>query len=194
MIWSSVWYKLKPKSIFSQSKRIRLWTVLIESVGLIDKMMVKSQRNQHHKSLYLQKTKDCKANVNAHRMVKLTWSSLFEDAARNLNCWHHNNVSLSIWQCHILDARKWEISPWVWVGCFTTERFNGLGGEGDCVGVFARELHLKVELRIRLLFDRVHCRHPSGHYLAKLVTAAPLWAEPVLGLSCGLPGRRPVPD
>ena len=106
-------------------------------------------------------------------------------------CWQK---FASIWQ--LVKYLKCEIerfSPWIWVGGFTAERLDGLWGEGDGVGVFAGELHLEVELGVRLLLHRGHCRHPFRHYLApqrrslSVLGLRPPWAEACswLKATCG---------
>ena len=88
--------------------------------------------------------------------------------------------------------------PWIWVGCLTAERLNRLGGEGDGVRVLvARELHLEVELGIRLLLHTVHRWHPSRHHYCVLrQTSNKASLSFSFGRSSGLPisGRPPLAE
>lgn len=81
-----------------------------------------------------------------------------------------DHISLEHWAWSLLWSGKidCQVLPWIRVGCLTAERLDRLGGEGDGVRVFAGELHLEVELSIRLLLHRVHRWHPSRHHYCVL--------------------------
>ena len=155
--------------------------MLIESVGLIDKGMRWSNYEQINTINYYQSlsisAKD-KRLLNLHRMDN--WPSL-----------HSWRMQTEIWQ--LVKYQKWMVSPWIWVGGFAAERLDGLWGEGDGVGVFAGELHLEVELGVRLLLHRGHCRQPFRHYLApqrrslSVLGLRPPWPEACswLKATCG---------
>ena len=114
-----------------------------------------------------------------------------------------DHISLEHWAWSLLWSGKidCQVLPWIRVGCLTAERLDRLGGEGDGVRVFAGELHLEVELSIRLLLHRVHRGHPSRHHYCVLRQTTRPPCLSLLGevavvclLVGGLLWRRPVPD